>query len=423
MNRYTSHPFDPLKTQNDRYTPPFINSKIKKEGIFMLGPSFPFRGGISHYNTLLFNHLSKKYKVMFYSFKKQYFNLLFPGKSDRDISVEKIEPENHREGKRNDSQIKRILHPLNLRSWIRAGREARRYRLILIPWWVVFWVPYYFLFLNEAKKDSGGNKVIFLCHNVTEHEGDRLSLIKRSLSRMILQKGDAFILHSQGQEQQLFNLLKKIKPVLISPHPLYWVFNKNRYTSFSARKELGIHSRKKVILFFGFIREYKGLKYLIKAIPMIKSCLPDTLLLIAGEVWNGKRHYISYTRLIKQLAVAENICFINRYIPNEEVEKYFKACDIVVLPYLEGGGSGILQIAYGMNRPVVATDICAFRDVVEEGKTGFLVPPADEVELAKVIINMFSNGLMLRMEEDIQKYQKKFDWMGLEDKINSLYNL
>lgn len=405
----------PLSPEPDR------NDLSRKKGIFLVGPSAPFRGGISHYNTLLFNHLSKQHDVLFCTFKKQYFKFLFPGKGDKDSSSDKIEPEGSDQGK-GGSRLKRELHPLNLFSWIKAGRQARNYRLILLPWWVVFWVPYYLLFLAAVNSKKYGNKVLFLCHNVEEHEQRRMGWLKRTLTRSVLKRGDGFILHSRGQERQLTRLLKeKNGPTVVSPHPLYQVFNKNRYTSSAAREKLGIPTDQKTILFFGFIRKYKGLETLLRAMPAVKKYEPRILLLIVGEVWGGKREYNRYTAMIKELGLEENTLFINRYVHNEEVEIYFKACDFVILPYTDGTGSGILQIAYGMGRAVTATRISAFEDVVEEGRTGCLVPPADEQQLADAIINMYESGLLPQMEKEIPEYKRQFEWSMMIDQISRFY--
>ena len=393
-----------------------------KKGIFLVGPSAPFRGGISHYNTLLFNHLIKSHDVLFYTFKKQYFKFLFPGKGDKDNSFDKIEPEETKAGD-SGSRLKRELHPLNLFSWIKAGREARNYRLILLPWWVVFWVPYYLIFLTTVNQKSNGNKVLFLCHNVEEHEQKRMGWLKRTLTRSVLKRGNGFILHSNGQERQLSLLLKeKPGPSFVSPHPLYQVFNKNRYTSTAARDKLGIPADQKTILFFGFIRKYKGLETLLRAMPVVKIYDPRILLLIVGEVWGGRREYNRYVSLIKELGLEGNTLFINRYVFNEEVEIYFKACDFVILPYTNGTGSGILQIAYGMGRAVAATRISAFEDVVEEGRTGCLVPPADEKQLAEAIIKMYENGLLPSMEKEIIEYKSRFEWSMMIDQITRFYS-
>jgi glycosyltransferase involved in cell wall biosynthesis len=291
----------------------------KKGGIFLLGPAAPFRGGISLYNTLLFNHLQEYRKVLFYTFKKQYFQWLFPGKDDRDNSSDKIElKDNSQTGQYNGTLVKRELHPLNLSSWIRAGREAAEYPLILVPWWVIFWAPYYLLFIYFAKRKN--NKIVFLCHNVEEHERGMAGEIKRTIARAVLKKGDGFILHSRGEERQLNRLLKKKNGLsVVSPLPIVEIFNKNRYTSTTSREKLGISNKRKVILFFGFIREYKGLEYLLKALPIVKTYDPGILLLVVGEVWGRQHNYDRYVNMIKELDIEANIVFINRYVYNEEV--------------------------------------------------------------------------------------------------------
>jgi glycosyltransferase involved in cell wall biosynthesis/uncharacterized membrane protein YbhN (UPF0104 family) len=411
----------PVRPAYSTGTPP--DTGEKKQGIFLLGPSVPFRGGISHYNTLLYNHLRQKHEVTFYTFKKQYFQCLFPGRGDKDHSTDKIEPDSRKLDEHSGSRVKQELHPLDIPSWIKAGKEARKYPLILLPWWVIFWAPYYLFFLAVAKNSTTGNKILFLCHNVEEHEGGIVGGLKRLLTRRVLQKGDGFILHSRGQAHQLTQLLQRNhKPVIVSPHPLYQVFNKNRYTAATAREELGIPPRQKVALFFGFIRKYKGLEGLLNALPLVKAYDPDFLLLIVGEVWKGKRQYRHYLRLIKKLDLETNTRFINRYVPNEEVEVYFKASDFVVLPYTDGSGSGILQIAYGMDRPVVATGISVFADVVEEGKTGILVPPNNEKELAEAMIKMYQNNAIPHMETAIRCYKKRFEWSVMVEQITRFYN-
>ena len=395
----------------------------KNEGIFLLGPATPFRGGISLYNTLLFNHLQEQREVLFYTFKKQYFQWLFPGKDDRDNSSDKIEltfngrPDcNNGNNGNNDSQVKRELHPLNLTSWIKAGKEAKQYPLILLPWWVIFWAPYYLLFIFFAKRKD--NKIIFLCHNVEEHEHGLAGGVKRFIARLVLKKGSGFIVHSRGEKRQLTQLLKKKAALsVVSPLPLVEIFDKNRYTPTSSREKLGIPAQRKVILFFGFIREYKGLNYLLKALPLVKTYDPDILLLIVGEVWGKQLHYQRYMHMINELGIEKNTSFINRYVYNEEVEMYFKAGDFVVLPYTDGSGSGILQVAYGLNRPVVTTNISAFEDVVLEGKTGFMVPPADEKKLAETIIKMYKDKCIPRMEDEVRKYKKQFEWSSMVDRI------
>jgi glycosyltransferase involved in cell wall biosynthesis len=388
--------------------------------VFLVGPSYPFRGGISHYTTLLFDHLAEQCDVLFYTFKKQYVKWLYPGADDRDHSEYKIVPlgsEGPSVGKADRrKEMRRRLHPLNPLSWIEAGIEARRCRLILIPWWTVFWSPHYVLLLAFAR--SRTNKVIFLCHNVEEHEG---GYAKRLLSKVVLNRGNGFILHSREEERRLRGLLGKECYTAVSHHPIYEVFNKDLYTRLSARKALGIDPGQRAFLFFGFIRRYKGLPHLLKALPIVKTFDPNALLLIVGEVWGGEGYYRDLEDLIRALGLEENIRFVNRYVRNEEVEPYFKASDFVVLPYTEGTGSGIVQLGYAMERAVVTTDIDTFTEIVEDRRTGLTVPPGNEKALAEAIINMYEPGVLPLMEANIREFKKQFEWQTMVESILSLY--
>jgi len=372
--------------------------------IFLIGPSYPFRGGIAHYTTLLYKHLIEEFPVTFYAFKRQYFKLLYPGKDDRDVSHYKID----------DEKIKKTLDTYNPFSWIMAGIKARKYDLLILPWWVFFFAPYYYLFLLFSKNRH--NRVIFICHNVIDHESNA---IKKWISKRILKFGNGFVLHSKDGEEQLRALLdEKDACSLVSPHPAYQVFDRNQFHKESARKVLDIPQNKKVILFFGFIRKYKGLDHLIRALPMVAAQYPEILLLVVGEAW-GKD--AGFRNLVRDFNVASHVRFINEYVPNEAVEKYFKASDFLVLPYVEGISSGILQIAFSMGIPVVGTEIGAFKDIVKNLETGLLVPPGDEKKLAHAIIQMYEGHLHDEMTKSILSRRKCFDWKQMVESIDTLY--
>ena len=385
----------------------------------LIGPSYPFRGGIAHYTSLLFNQLKRQYRVSFFSFKKQYVKWLFPGRDDRDPSQYKITSAGTPvQGSENGcySNIHRTLHPLNPIPWIKAGIVARKCQLILLPWWTIFWSPHYLLFLMISKNNQ--NHTLFLCHNVEAHEGGKLNKI---LARLVLKRGDGFILHSREEHRRLIDLLKTRPPYVVSPHPVYHVFNNHVHSRASARQNLGISVSQKVILFFGFIRNYKGLRYLLKALRTVTGVYPDMLLLIVGEVWGDERQATDITDSIKQLGIEKNTRFINRYVPNEDVELYFKASDFAVLPYTDGTGSGILQVCHGMDKPVVATAIGAFTENVKDGKTGFLVPPKDKDKLAEAIMKMYQPGVIEGMEKAVRQMKKGYEWQFMVEDIMSLY--
>ncbi len=369
--------------------------------IDLIGPSYPFRGGLSHYTTLLFKNLKKKHKTNFYSFKRQYPKFLFPGKTDKDYSNFTLK----------DDDAKPILDSLNPLTWIRVAIKiiVDKPDLTIIPWWVIFWTSQFLtiiLFLKIFSK----TKILFICHNVAEHEAN---FIKVFLSKIVLSKGDYFIVHSAEEKQNLINLIGE-RPIAETFHPSYDVFNTKEIPKYIAKEKIGI-SDEKIILFFGFVREYKGLKYLLEAMPAILKAV-KVKLLIAGEFWDDKQDYID---LIDNLNINDNVKIKDEYIPNEEIPSYFYASDIVVLPYTSVTGSGLVQLAYGFNKPVVVSNIGALSQIVIDKKTGFLVQPEDPQGIADSIIDYYQNYDEDEIAENIKKENYRFSWDLLVNKIES----
>ena len=369
--------------------------------IDLIGPSYPFRGGISHYTTLLFKELKKKHSAKFYSFNRQYPSFLFPGKTDKDYSSIHLKDE--------DSQP--VLDSLNPISWIRVAIRIINDKpdITILPWWVIFWVPQFLTIIVLIKLFSK-TKLLFISHNVVEHEAN---FIKKWLSKIVLSRGDFFIVHSLEEKEKLIDLIGE-RNIIDTFHPTYEVFDYERISSTSARKKLQINN-KWVILFFGFVREYKGLKHLLNAMPKILEEL-DVRLIIAGEFWDDKDNY---TDLIKKLNITDNVSIFDDYIPNEAVPSFFYASDIVVLPYISVTGSGMVQLAYGFNKPVVVSNIGALSQVVKNRKTGYLVEKGNSDDIAEAVIYFFKSENKRKMRENIMKDSHRFSWDVLVRKIES----
>lgn len=364
----------------------------------LLGPSYPFRGGIAHYTTLLFKSLKKKHEVAFYSFRRQYPKFLFPGITDKDFSNFVLQ----------DESAIPLLDSLNPLSWLKVALKIIHYKpdMTIIPWWVIFWAPQFLIIIAFIKLFSK-TKILFICHNVVEHEA---SCIKIMLSKLVLAKGDYYIVHSTEEQENLIRLVgnKSIKKTL---HPTYEFFNREEIPQKAAKEKLGLFDER-VILFFGFVREYKGLQYLLEAMPAILKNIAVRLL-IAGEFWSDKDAYL---QLIKNLDISRNVTIRDNYIPNEETPFYFYASDIVVLPYTSVTGSGLVQLAYGFNKPVIVTNIGALSEIVIDKKTGFLVAPRNSSEIAEAVLEFYrSNSNMMR--ENIKREHCRFSWDVLVEKI------
>jgi len=331
--------------------------------ILLVGPTHPFRGGIAHHTTLLAGALRDRCELTFVSYRRLYIDALYPGTTDRDASNDAIASEH----------VEHVLDTLAPWTFYALGRRARGFDAIVLPWWVAFWAPYYLLVLAGLRRRA---RVVFVCHNVIEHEP---SAVKRAATRAVLSRGDAFVVQSREEAERLRELVGP-RAIAVSPHPPYDVFDCGRYTRASARASLGIAPDDEVVLSFGFIRPYKGIDVLLAAMPAVIAARPRARLLVVGEVWGDDAKL--------RAAAGERCTLVLEYVPNEDVERYVKAADVMALPYTSGSGSGIAQIALAMRVPVVATAIGTFTDVLDRDR---LVPPGDPAALAAALVEALAH--------------------------------
>lgn len=369
--------------------------------IVLIGPVYPYRGGISHYTGLMYRELSKQYDVEMISYKMQYPKVLFK-KEQRDYQNDsfKIDKTNF------------MIHTANPFNIIRTANYIKKKKpdMVIIQWWHPYFAPCYFL----LAKFMGTQNLTFVCHNVFPHE--RFPLDKK-LTRLTLKNGKHFIVHAREEEGEL----KQIMPnpdCRVTPHPSYNAFCFEHMTKAQARERLGLFTDEKILLFFGFVRPYKGLKHLINAMPKIKERLGDVKLLVVGE-FGSVEDKEQYQTQIKELessdtasgkALEQSIVIYDGYTPDREVEKYFTACDMVVLPYESATQSGIVQIAYGFGKPVVVTDVGGLPDVVSDNKTGYVVPPQDAGALANAVVRYFTENKEGEFAQNIAAEAYRFSW-------------
>lgn len=369
--------------------------------IVLIGPTYPFRGGIAHYTTLLYGHLKDRHDVRFFSFKRQYPQWLFPGKSDMDPSRMHIRAPG----------IERVIDSVNPATWIVAAGKIIRLNpdVVILPWWVSFWAPQY-LVMTRLVKCGTRARILYICHNVVEHES---GMMDKLLARLVLRAGDLFLVHS-GEDRK--NLLAMIPDARVCKrfHPTYDVFQRAVPGREESRSRLGVSGN--VLLFFGFVRRYKGLQYLLEALPAILAQVPVTLL-VAGEFWKDKDNYLD---IINRLGIGGQVRFIDEYVPNEEVGRFFSAADLVVQPYLSATGSGVVQVAFGFEKPVVATSVGSLPEIVEDGKTGYVVAPGSSSAIAEAVISFFKEGRAALFAENIRAGRYRFSWDHLVDGIEEL---
>lgn len=380
----------------------FSDEDVVEIRIVMIGPVYPYRGGIAQYTGLMSRSLAKYHEIINVSYKLQYPRLLYRNEQkDYSNDTFKIEP------------VEFWINTLNPFTWISTAKRINRLSpdLVIFQWWHPFFAPAYWSILKFLKKDI---RVLFLCHNVLPHEGFPF---KRLLSRMVLRQGDAFIVQSKQDKTDLYKLV---------PHPcvrrtVLPTFNAFRLQGMSqehARQILQIPVHQELLLFFGFVREYKGLKHLIRALPQIKQERPNVHVLVVGEFFSGGKQ--EYLDLIRQMNCADSLTLVDHYIPDQEVEPYFAACDLVVLPYESATQSGIVQISYGFEKPVVATAVGGLPEVVIDGKTGFVVPPQDKDSLAKAVIRFFEENKAADFAEGIRQEAWKYSWDRINEVVEEL---
>lgn len=377
--------------------------------VTLIGPVYPFRGGIAHHTTLLSRHLtSAGHQVQLVSFRRQYPRWLVRGRSDRDPSNSIM-----------STDALYALDPLNPLTWWRVGRLIQSFGpdIVILQWWVTYWSPAWYTLTRLIRRWTMA-RIVFLCHNVLPHESSPLD---RILARTVLRQGDSAIVHAQQELEVLARLAPDLR-VVHTPLPTYAELGEgsDRPSRLDARALLGLHADQPVLLFFGFVRPYKGLEVLLAALAQVRAELPVHLLIV-GEVWSGGEALREQVRLT---GLDNAVTFVDRYIPNEELPQYFAAADAVVLPYLTATQSAVVQVAYGFGVPVIASSAGGLPDVVEEGRTGLLTSPNNPPALADAILRYFREDLAPHMKARIAELNggqdERFSWKRMIDTIERL---
>jgi glycosyltransferase involved in cell wall biosynthesis len=369
--------------------------------IAYLSTFYPYRGGIAQYNAMLYRELEKRHEIKAYTFTRQYPHIFFPGDTQYVTESDKIDL----------IQAERILDSINPISYLKTAKEIRHFQphLLIIRLWMPFFSPSLATVAKKVQKI--GTKTICIADNVIPHERRFGDL---SLLRYLLKRVDGFIILSKIVEQQLLSLKPNVKCVLI-PHPIYEHFG-NPIDIEKARKQLDLPLDKKIILFFGFIRDYKGLDILLRSMKHLNN---EYLLLVAGEVYGS---FEKYQVTIEELRIEDKIKLCIEYINDQDVASFFSAADVCVLPYRSATQSGIVQIAYNFNLPVICTNVGGLSEMVSDGVTGFVLDSQKPEDVAGKINHYFENNLKSKFSQNINQTKMVYSWQNFAGKLISFYD-
>ncbi|OGU16320.1 MAG: hypothetical protein A2X61_05250 [Ignavibacteria bacterium GWB2_35_12] len=368
--------------------------------IAFLSVFYPYRGGISQFNACVFRALEKGNEIRAFNFKRLYPKVFFPGKTQ-------LVSENDTADKIPSIQILDSINPI---SFSKTVSEIEKYNpgLLLIDFWMPFFAPCFGYISKKLRKK--GIKTIAILSNVIQHEKKPGDII---LTKYFLNRCDGFIVLADSVRKDLIKLKSDAK-YRTHPHPNYEHFGE-KIPKEKAREILGIPQDKKVILFFGLIRKYKGLDLLIQAI----SGLTDEFYLLAvGEVYGKEDEYLN---IIKEPGIENRVKFVNQYINDNDVAPYFSAADVCVLPYRSATQSGIIGVSYHFGLPVITTDVGGLREVIEPFGTGTVISHADVNSIKESILDYFRNRLYLHYSANIEKFKLKYTWGSFTKLIEELY--
>lgn len=367
--------------------------------IVIVGPANPYRGGIAAFNERLARQfITEGYEVTIYTFTLQYPSFLFPGKTQftTDPCPDGL-------------NVRRRINSVNPLNWISVGNEIRDLKadVVIFAYWMSFMAPCFGTIARKIKNNNH-SRLIGLIHNMIPHEQ---KIIDRILPAYFVKVMDGFVALSESVVKDIEKFDHKGKPKIASPHPIY-----DHYGELLPRKEalakLRLDTSYRYVLFFGFIRAYKGLDLLLEA--MSDERIKDVHLIVAGEFYEDSAKYMN---IIKTHGLMDRVHLFSEYIPDTEVNRFFSACDIVVQPYKTATQSGVTQVAYHFEKPMIVTNVGGLSEIVPEGKVGYNVNPEAKA-IAEAILKFYESGADLH--DGIVEEKKKYSWSLLTDRLREL---
>lgn len=370
--------------------------------VIIVGPAYPYRGGIAALNErLAYEYQKQGHKVEIYTFTLQYPNFLFPGKTQYSESPA---PE--------DLKIYRKINSCNPFNWIKIGKEIKKKNpdLVITRFWLPFMAPCLGTIERVVKRNKH-TKVVSLVDNIIPHEkriGDKI------FASYFVKSTQGFVAMSRSVLEDL-SLFDSKKPRVYSPHPLYDHYGL-RISNQEAQNNLGLDTSCKYVLFFGFIRGYKGLDLLLDAFGNKRLRELNVKLIVAGEFYGNEEQYM---KQIKDLGIEDRVELHTYFIPDDKVNNYFCAADIVAQPYRTATQSGVTQVAFHFEKSMLVTNVGGLPEIVPHGKIGYVVEP-DANEIAKALIDFYENEREKEFEQNVKEKKRKYEWVNMIEAFDKL---
>ncbi|MBR4917655.1 MAG: glycosyltransferase [Bacteroidales bacterium] len=371
--------------------------------IIILGTAYPYRGGLSAFNERLADEYQKQgHEVETYTFTLQYPNFLFPGKTQYSPDPA---PEN--------LTIYRKVNSCNPFNWLKVGKEIARKNVdvVIFAYWMSFMAPCMGTIARRIRK-NGHTKVIALVHNMIPHEPN---VLDKFLPPYFVKSMNGFMALSESVVKDIEKLDKRNCPKRFSPHPIYDHYG-DLLPRETALQLLKLPDDQRYVLFFGFIRAYKGLDLLLEAFADDRLRNRNVKLIVAGEFYGDPEPYL---KKIKDLGIEENMVLCTDFIPDSEVNRYFSAADIVAQPYKTATQSGVTQIAFHFEKPMLVTNVGGLPEIVPNGKIGYVVEPNPE-SIADALCRFFTENKQQEFERNVVEEKKKYAWSTFIEVMSNL---
>ena len=364
--------------------------------IVLLGTAYPFRGGLATFNERLARQLQAEgHEVEVITFTLQYPSFLFPGKTQ--YSSEQAPADLH---------ITQQVHSCNPFNWWKVGNKIRCMQpdLLISCYWMAFFAPCYGIIQRIAKR-NGKTRCIGLVHNMIPHEPN---LLDKLLAPFYVRYTDGFVALSESVVKDIDSLDKQTKPKASYPHPIYDHYGE-QMSKEEACQALNLNPENQYMLFFGLVRAYKGLDLLLDAFGKVKDQLPDLRLIVAGEFYEDEEKYRAQLYFNK---LNDRVIIHNDFIADADLCKYFGAADLIVQPYKSATQSGVTQVAFHFEKPMLVTNVGGLGEIVHDHKMGYAVEPNAEA-IAEAITDYYTNNRQADYTQYLIQQKENYSWSGL----------